>query len=107
MNWDHVVTAGCTLLIGGAFIYICLTVRRIFQITQRANVPKIEQHDLPIYWASYLINRDSSGITLAEKAEADRWLADNQLPFPADVEETGIGRWQGQMCDMGLYTFLT
>ena len=34
------------------------------------------KYTLPIYWASYLVNGDDSGIDEAEKAVVDRFLAD-------------------------------
>jgi hypothetical protein len=100
------VTLGCILIMVAAFVYIVLTVRKIWRIT-RPSVPQIAQYELPIYWASYLVNRDHSGLDFGDKIEADVWLRDHHLPFAADVEETGIGRWNGKVCDMGLYTFLT
>jgi hypothetical protein len=105
LTMNHLITYGCSLVIMAAAIYIAATVRRMRKLI--AQVPKITQYHLPIYWATYLINQDDSGIEPQEKAEADRWLAEHQLPYPVDVEETGIGRWNGLICDMGLYSFLT
>lgn len=46
-----------------------------------------ENYDLPAHWASYLINNDASGISAEEKAQADRFLKENELPFPVSCGE--------------------
>lgn len=44
-------------------------------------------YTLPAYWASYLINEDSSGLTLDEKCAAGRFLEENNLPFPVSCSD--------------------
>ena len=43
---------------------------------------RIVTYDLPAYWSSYLINLDASGIDSVEKEQADKFLSDNDLPWP-------------------------
>lgn len=46
--------------------------------TTQAMTPNFVRFNLPSHWASYLINRDASGLSDAEKQEADsclKWLA--------------------------------
>ena len=72
---------------------------------------QIETYTLPVYWASYLINGDASGLEDGEQAEIDAWLA--SLPYGyacVDVgEETGFRR-SNDATDLGgdcaEYTFM-
>ena len=51
------------------------------------------EHNLPAYWASYLINGDYSGIEPAERAEIDAWLRRKNLPDPVSCsDESWFGR---------------
>ena len=44
-------------------------------------------YTLPIYWASYLINGDHSGLDEGEKEVIDSWIKDNDYPNLVDVSE--------------------
>lgn len=48
---------------------------------------------LPAYWASYLINGDSSGIDDDDKAAADRFLQENNLPAPVSCSDESWFSW--------------
>ena len=67
---------------------------------------RVETYDLPAYWASYLINGDESGIEGKDQYEADKFLAEHNLPAPVTCEPAGIRRFNGLMCDMETYSFL-
>lgn len=76
--------------------------------TQNQAVKRLEviQHDLPAYWACYLINGDESGLEGKDQYEADKFLAEHNLPSPVSCEPAGIGRFNGLMCDLETYAFL-
>ncbi len=74
--------------------------------TDLGNAPSVITHDLPAYWASYLINGDDSGINFTDKVEADHFLKFRNLPSPVSCEPAGIGRYNGLMCDLETYSFL-
>ena len=77
------------------------------KVTGSGNAPRVVEHELPAYWASYLINGDASGISGVEQYEADKFLAEHNLPEPVSCsDETHIGRFDGLMCDMLVYSFL-
>lgn len=68
------------------------------------------EYTLPVYWASYLINGDDSGIDPADKAQADEFLKAHNLPSPVSVGESFFDKscdcpavLAGEMAD---YTFL-
>ena len=44
-------------------------------------------YTLPMYWASYLINGDASGLVDGEQAYIDEWLEDNGNPLFVDCGE--------------------
>ncbi len=44
-------------------------------------------YELPVYWASYLINGDDSGLEPGEKKTIDRWLKKEGYPDFVDVSE--------------------
>lgn len=48
---------------------------------------KITKYTLPAYWASYLINNDDSGMINGDKERADKFLNDNNLPFPSSCSD--------------------
>jgi hypothetical protein len=66
-------------------------------------------YSMPIYWASYLINGDASGIDDDDIAQADAAIADIGLGSPVDVGDSEFrhrgdyGRLAGDYAD---YTFL-
>lgn len=39
----------------------------------------------PAAWAAYLINEDASGLSPAEKSQADAWLAREAIPRPCSM----------------------
>jgi hypothetical protein len=73
---------------------------------QQSRKLTVVEHDLPAYWASYLINGDDSGIEPKDQYEADKFLAEHNLPMPVSCEPAGIGRYNGLMSDMETFTFL-
>jgi hypothetical protein len=64
------------------------------------------KHDLPAYWASYLINGDASGLEPEEKKACDDYLTKRELPGPVDCKPAGFGRFDGLGCELETYTFL-
>lgn len=68
-----------------------------------------ETYSMPIYWASYLINGDASGIDDDDIVQADAAIEDIGLGAPVDVSESEFrsrgdyGRLAGDYAD---YTFL-
>lgn len=50
-------------------------------------------YTLPAYWASYLINGDDSGISPEDKAEADAFLAQHNLPDPVSCSDEKWFSW--------------
>ena len=44
-------------------------------------------YTLPAHWASYLINNDASGINGSDKAQADKFLIENGLPWPVSCSD--------------------
>lgn len=67
-------------------------------------------YTLPAYWASYLINGDDSGIEAADKAAADKFLADHNLPAPCSCSDESWFAWNNDATLLGgdvmEYTFL-
>jgi len=67
-------------------------------------------YTLPSYWASYLINGDSSGISDKDKAECDSFIARMELPAPVDCSTESWFSWHNDATDLGgdvmEYTFL-
>lgn len=64
----------------------------------------------PAYWASALINGDTSGLDDSDEAEFEAWCLDN----PEDASnvvgcdyETHIGRWNGLLTDLLTYHTLS
>ncbi len=60
----------------------------------------------PVYWASYFVNNDASGLEPQEKARADAWLERNKVVNVVDVarDEDGEGKearftWSYQLYD--------
>lgn len=69
------------------------------------------KYTLPIYWASYLINDDASGITEEDRKQADLFIDKNELPSPCGVsEETHFSKYNDANTGLGgevaEYTFL-
>lgn len=60
----------------------------------------VHTHTLPAYWASYLINGDSSGITPEDKALADAYLLANALPYPVSCGESEFS-WRNDATTLG------
>ncbi len=65
----------------------------------------------PIYWASYIINGDHSGLEPDEKAACDKWLESIGNPYAADCADAGF-HWNHDANafalagDCATYTFL-
>jgi len=66
------------------------------------------QYDAPAFWASYYINNDDSSLDGEEIYQADKFLAEKNLPFPVSCEpdQSFIGHFHGKLCDLLTYTFL-
>lgn len=70
-----------------------------------------ETYTLPIYWASYLINGDASGLEDNEQEEIDAWMESEQ---PGSCVDVGEDYWfssyndarTGLAGDVAEYTFL-
>ena len=48
---------------------------------------------LPSFWAPYLINGDATGMTDAERRQADDFLTLYRLPAPVSCEDDGFRRY--------------
>lgn len=55
--------------------------------TRPATKGETVTYTLPAYWASYLINGDSSGINSHDEYFADKFLADRNLQPPVSCSE--------------------
>ena len=62
-------------------------------------------YTLPMYWASYLINGDASGLEDGEQALIDIWTESEGYPNFVDVGEPHFSRWNdatnlgGDVCE--------
>lgn len=61
--------------------------------------------DLPSYWASYLINGDSSGLQQSEIDQCDKDTKGLGSCVQC-TDETWFGQYGGLGCDMLTYTFI-
>ena len=67
---------------------------------------KIAVELLPSYWACPLVNGDYTGCSDEEDKEIMNWLdAHPEYGGCVDVEDYGIGRFDGLTCDLSRYTF--
>ena len=48
---------------------------------------KLVKYVLPAYWTSYLINGDASGISDMDRAAADHFLVEHDLPGPVSCSD--------------------
>lgn len=74
-------------------------------------MPKTTTYTLPVYWASYLVNGDASGLEPGEKTEIDAWLAnEGGIGSCVDVsEDSWFARSNDATTlggDVATYTFL-
>ena len=73
-------------------------------------MPETREYTLPVYWASYLINGDASGLEDGEQKKIDRWLAHESVGPCVDVSEDAWFQWHcdasGLGGDVSLFTFL-
>ena len=61
---------------------------------------------LPSHWACPLINGDYTGCSDEDEKEITSWLdAHPEYGGCVDVEDYGLGRFGGLICDLSLYTF--
>lgn len=58
------------------------------------------KYTLPIYWASYLINGDDSGLEPGEKDEIDAFLESENISI-LDVSEYQPFTWWNDATDIG------
>ena len=56
---------------------------------------------LPVYWASYLINGDDSGISEKERAEIDSFVAGVEVDGCLDVSEESYFSWWNDATGLG------
>jgi hypothetical protein len=77
----------------------------------KIKVMKTEKYNLPIYWASYLINSDCSGMEDKEIEQVDKFVTEHKkaghyfICIDADTENYSFGRFGGLGCDICEYTF--
>lgn len=74
--------------------------------------PTVYEYTAPSLWASYLLNGDGSGLSDAERAQADAWLAWVDKSAPVSCEPAGF-KWRHDASQLGVlgtdcetYTFL-
>ena len=61
---------------------------------------------LPSHWACPLINDDYTGCSDEDEKEITSWLdAHPEYGGCVDVEDYGLGRFDGLICDLSRYTF--
>lgn len=61
---------------------------------------------LPSHWACPLVNGDYSGCNDEDEKEITSWLdAHPEYGDCVDVEDYGLGRFDGLICDLSRYTF--
>ena len=61
---------------------------------------------LPSHWACPLVNGDYSGCIDEDEKEIMSWLdAHPEYGDCVDVEDYGLGRFDGMICDLSRYTF--
>ena len=58
------------------------------------------QYELPMHWASYLINGDATGLEDHEKEVVDAWLKSESYPYFVDVSEPYF-RWRNDATKLG------
>lgn len=46
-----------------------------------------ETYTLPVYWASYLVNGDASGLADGEQAQIDEWCAETGVGLCVGVDD--------------------
>jgi hypothetical protein len=66
---------------------------------------KTEEYKLPMYWASYLINGDASGLFDKEQEEIERFLSRKGLGACLDCSEEPEFLWS-QGADCLTFTFI-
>lgn len=62
---------------------------------------KFETYNLPAYWASYLINGDSTGLEEEEIKEVDAFLERNGLGCCIDVDNEQEFSWANDANQLG------
>ena len=61
---------------------------------------------LPSHWACFLVNGDCTGYSDEGEKEIRNWLdAHPEYGDCVDVEDYGLGRFDGLICDLSRYTF--
>ena len=65
-------------------------------------------YTLPSYWASALINNDFSGLSQSDNDDCLLWLVTNNTGncLACDNQNTA-GRYEGLICDVMDYTFVS
>lgn len=58
-------------------------------------------YTLPVYWASYLINGDDSGLVNGEKEQIDKWLSKEGDPCFVDVSSDSYFAWRNDATSLG------
>ncbi len=60
---------------------------------------KFDTYTAPVYWASYLVNGDDSGIDAEEKAHADHWLKSNSVSAVCIEDDSERFTWHYSLYD--------
>lgn len=75
---------------------------------------KTREYQLPVYWASYLINGDASGLENGEQEEIDAFIEKESTPFPICFIDCGESYFSlrndannlgGDVCDFTVQIF--
>lgn len=56
---------------------------------------------LPAYWASGLMNNDWTGCAKLDKAEAEKFLSDKNLPGPVSCSDDQYFKWGNDANNIG------
>lgn len=70
---------------------------------------KTEEYTLPSYWASALVNADTSGLTDKEESELNQWLEDVKPGYCIGCSEEPFFTWRNDANNLGadclIFTF--
>lgn len=70
---------------------------------------RVVTYTLPVYWASYLINGDPSGLNDGEQETIDRWMRNERPGYPVDCGDESWFAYTNDATRLGgdvtLFTF--